>query len=706
VEYDRWRVAINYFKTWFFIDAVSGVPFAALQLLIEATHNGGITRGDSENTTGSSLSSAKSVKFLRFLKLGRIFKIEKILSNLDRDTYDRIEDFMQSSSTRTGIVFVKLFSQVIYILILSCLRIYNIIFSLCFVILKSCQSSRYTQIAYVCHLMACGMVALGRYGTSKGMPSWFETDIEGPFVAEDTTGTNGDREVYSLYIAAFYFSLTSMSCIGYGDITAQNNVERLYVIGLEFVAIIIFSYTIANITFVVTFMNANARKTAEQLDSVNSFVQVRNFPQKMGRKIIRHFRDFYRRQRTIDEAKLFAELSTGLRKEVSSYLVENLLGKESFFVAMPSNLWPRLLPLLKPTGFKLGELVCTQGEDCAEMFVVVSGILLGECYVVGEPKPRKRNICIGASVNSLHVLNVWHKCIETVVAKEATETYAMNARDIDTLFLSDSDMLVFDTIQARELQHFKTDFLGKPLYFSCFTTVEVSLAEVTGRFRRTSAYRDLAAKSNEGSGSEAYLVVDLVDRFKCKPFNGLWRHTTARTFPTPAAGRSLEEDTFANEAVREAFKQACLENNQEDLNQEQFKELVKKLMKGVNSETSLPPDKDLDAAFILADEDKGGTVDEDEFLELYRKVRAGDVSGFDRGKGWGHFSFLFFGNGQMNFVNEYFLLSETVKWDDVNVPFGQAAVRVRLFLAHCDGRPAECVGKVLLLLKLYHKSSS
>lgn len=84
VEYDRWRVAKSYTKSWFLLDIVSGVPFAALELIIEAT-NEGITDASGKSSSGA-LSSAKSLKLLRFLKLGRLFKIEKILSNLDRDS--------------------------------------------------------------------------------------------------------------------------------------------------------------------------------------------------------------------------------------------------------------------------------------------------------------------------------------------------------------------------------------------------------------------------------------------------------------------------------------------------------------------------------------------------------------------------------------------------------------------------------------------
>jgi hypothetical protein len=86
IEYDRYRVAVNYFQTWFLLDVISGIPFALFDLIMQG-----------ESSSGGVLKSAKTLKVLRFLKLGRLLKFEKILSNLDRDTKDTIEDFFQVS---------------------------------------------------------------------------------------------------------------------------------------------------------------------------------------------------------------------------------------------------------------------------------------------------------------------------------------------------------------------------------------------------------------------------------------------------------------------------------------------------------------------------------------------------------------------------------------------------------------------------------
>ena len=75
IEYHRGLIAKRYFRTWFWLDIASGIPFALLELVFLAS------LGDA-----STLKIVKSLRLIRFLKLGRLLKVEKILSNLDRDT--------------------------------------------------------------------------------------------------------------------------------------------------------------------------------------------------------------------------------------------------------------------------------------------------------------------------------------------------------------------------------------------------------------------------------------------------------------------------------------------------------------------------------------------------------------------------------------------------------------------------------------------
>jgi hypothetical protein len=154
IEYDRWRVAKNYLTSWFLLDVVSGIPFSLVEVCFASADAGGV----------SNLKMIKTLKLLRIMKIGRLLKMDKILRNLDRETLDKIGDFFQHGFTRT-------FFTITYLML---------------------------ALAYVCHVLACGFVLVGRSGSLEGIPNWLENELKGPFEAADTVQ---GPSVTSIYIA-------------------------------------------------------------------------------------------------------------------------------------------------------------------------------------------------------------------------------------------------------------------------------------------------------------------------------------------------------------------------------------------------------------------------------------------------------------------------------------------------------------------------
>ena len=145
----------------------------------------------------------------------------------------------------------------------------------------------------------------------------------------------------------------------------------------------------------------------------------------------------------IDERKIFSEMSAALRMEVSAYIVSVQMSAVKIFQTMNPMLWSNLLPLLKPLRFDVGETVCTQHDECSEMYIVLNGELVGSSDVKGEAHPRVREIGMGDSINILTVLRVWDRCIETVVVVGArfVESYAVSASDFYDLFEHDVSLV-------------------------------------------------------------------------------------------------------------------------------------------------------------------------------------------------------------------------------------------------------------------------
>jgi len=72
-----------------------------------------------------------------------------------------------------------------------------------------------------------------------------------------------------------------------------------------------------------------------------------------------------------------------------------------------------LLPLLQPMTIEANERLCKQGEECEEMYVVITGSMTGFSHsgdVDAEKEPTvKRRMTKGDSINVLCLLEIWYK---------------------------------------------------------------------------------------------------------------------------------------------------------------------------------------------------------------------------------------------------------------------------------------------------------
>lgn len=321
--------------------------------------------------------------------------------------------------------------------------------------------------------------------------------------ADYTMTEAGSDVVMDIYLAAFYYSFTTMTTVGYGDVTPKNSTERIFAICLECLGGFMYAYVISSLTSIVTMEDANAKHTRERLDAVASYINKMELPKDLGRRVRRYFRA--RKAEAMDEGTILMDLSPALRGEVSTFLVEGgLLADVVLFKQMNAVYWPRILPILRPCPLMRAEVVCREGEGCIEAFIVVDGELQGTTTLGGgdggggggdddddvsslagsshsqrlestddQETPtaaalaahgtaaenatagaaaasgaqvRQRRVGVGQMVNQLCLLKVWDKAVEQVVAVERTESYAITAETFCSTFANDEGL--FQTLQS------------------------------------------------------------------------------------------------------------------------------------------------------------------------------------------------------------------------------------------------------------------
>eukprot|EP00937_MAST-01D_sp_MAST-1D-sp2_P000148 g148.t1 len=323
------EIARHYLRGWFLIDLVSSIP---VELLFA---EGGEVR------SLKLIKASKILRVLRILKLAkllRIFKTPKLV--------EIVEEHLALSQEQTkGIKML-------------------------------------VTIFFVAHIIACGWGFLGTQHSQSSDSCFVGTDVcSSNWLDKYQRGIMGrpagSGEVYSI---ALYWSFTTITTVGFGDIVPHTETERYYTIFAMICGVGFYGYFIATMAALLQNLDANEARYLEKMSAINSYMRLRGFPRKLRLRVKRYYKNYFSRKTALDEGVILSELSTFLRREVAMFLLSDIIYTIPFIKGRDPNVLAKILTILKPIAVMPGDNIMEEGEPGEEMYIVVSG----ELQVVGE----------------------------------------------------------------------------------------------------------------------------------------------------------------------------------------------------------------------------------------------------------------------------------------------------------------------------------
>jgi hypothetical protein len=76
-----------------------------------------------------------------------------------------------------------------------------------------------------------------------------------------------DQTIWELYLTACYWTITTITTVGYGDIDAgNNNEERLYTAFVMIIGVFLYSYTIGSLSTLLANLDSSKEKLNRKLE--------------------------------------------------------------------------------------------------------------------------------------------------------------------------------------------------------------------------------------------------------------------------------------------------------------------------------------------------------------------------------------------------------------------------------------------------------
>ena len=364
----------HYARGWMFIDLLASIP---LYSIVE-----GISGGE---TQANRLS--------RLARLPRIFRLAKLLRLLKLLRVLRVIRYMKKWEQTLGINVGV--SRMMKIALVVCM---------------------------VTHLIAC---------------LWYYLTL---FERESWAVTYGvlDSDLYTKYLASIYWAFSTLTTVGFGDVSANTNIERIFSVIVMVMGVSWYAFIISSISSIVHLFDRRNAKIQRNTGLVLQFMRETKVPRDLRRRILFYvqyaFEDGSKGESDLQQ--VLSLLSNKLQTEVILHLYRKTVELIPFFENKTPQFVAACVLRLSPWHAYKGEMIFTRGQHSQEMYFLTKGV----AYVV-DHSVRRFKLIAGSYFGEIGCLLQEVNKV-SVVAGSDCDMYALSKDDLKMLMKDFPDVSV------------------------------------------------------------------------------------------------------------------------------------------------------------------------------------------------------------------------------------------------------------------------
>eukprot|EP00854_Cymbomonas_tetramitiformis_P011996 gene11996-14172_t len=177
------------------------------------------------------------------------------------------------------------------------------------------------------------------------------------------------------YVAAFYWALTTMTTVGYGDISPQTSRERICTIFVYVVGAVVYSSIFANVSMLLEKFDASGQRYRVKINAVNEMLRFYEVPSELADRVKGNVEYYWSLSGGFDLHVVLDSLPLALRIDVCMSMYEKVVRKVPMFQSLDRALIAEMVIRLHPQAALPGEFVFREGDIGSEMWFVGRGML-------------------------------------------------------------------------------------------------------------------------------------------------------------------------------------------------------------------------------------------------------------------------------------------------------------------------------------------
>ncbi|MCO5613128.1 hypothetical protein L7F22_067403 [Adiantum nelumboides] len=171
-----------------------------------------------------------------------------------------------------------------------------------------------------------------------------------------------------------YWSITTLTTVGYGDLHAENSSEMTFEIFYMLFNLGLTAYLIGNMTNLVVHITGRTQRFRDSVQAVSCFAYRNHLPQRLHDQMMDHMRLKFRTE-NLQQEETMSVLPKAIRSSVAQHLFRDTVDKAYLFRGTSYDFMLQLVTEMKAEFFPPREDIILHNEAPTEFYVLVSGMV-------------------------------------------------------------------------------------------------------------------------------------------------------------------------------------------------------------------------------------------------------------------------------------------------------------------------------------------
>uniref|UniRef100_A0A915CZU6 Cyclic nucleotide-binding domain-containing protein n=1 Tax=Ditylenchus dipsaci TaxID=166011 RepID=A0A915CZU6_9BILA len=306
---DPGKIAVHYFKGWFIIDLIAAVPFDLL-----------LVNTDSDETT----------TLIGLLKTARLLRLVRVARKLDR--YSE-------------------YGAAVLLLLMA-------------------------TFALIAHWLACIWYAIGSTELPHKEFTWLHQlarHLNEPYISTNGTNPTGGPSLKSRYVTSLYFTLSTITSIGFGNVSATTDSEKIFTIVMMILGSLMYASVFGNVSAIIQRLYSGTARYHTEMSRLREFIRFHQIPNPLRQRLEEYFQHAWSYTNGIDMNTVLKGFPDCLQADICLHLNRNLLNSCPAFASSSPGCLRALSMRFRTTHAPPGDTLVHRGDILTGLYFIARG---------------------------------------------------------------------------------------------------------------------------------------------------------------------------------------------------------------------------------------------------------------------------------------------------------------------------------------------